>query len=72
MSEKTLLNHMVYSTTTCENALNSDMATHTVTHLQLNMASLTDRFNINAQLEHLQAKYVGTGHADIKRISSGT
>eukprot|EP00298_Acanthocystis_sp_HF-20_P004878 c15189_g1_i1.p1 GENE.c15189_g1_i1~~c15189_g1_i1.p1 ORF type:complete len:101 (-),score=35.82 c15189_g1_i1:91-351(-) len=24
----------------------------------------TDRFNINSQLEHLQSKYVGTGHAD--------
>ncbi|KAJ4806711.1 hypothetical protein LUZ62_019277 [Rhynchospora pubera] len=24
----------------------------------------SDRFNINSQLEHLQAKYVGTGHAD--------
>ncbi|RUS14130.1 hypothetical protein BC937DRAFT_94295 [Endogone sp. FLAS-F59071] len=23
-----------------------------------------DRFNINSQLEHLQSKYVGTGHAD--------
>ncbi|KAI3432445.1 hypothetical protein D9Q98_003997 [Chlorella vulgaris] len=32
------------------------------------MASLADRFNINAQLEHLQAKYVGTGHADINRF----
>lgn len=32
------------------------------------MASLSDRFNINAQLEHLQAKYVGTGHPDINRF----
>uniref|UniRef100_A0A0E0I9M4 Splicing factor subunit n=1 Tax=Oryza nivara TaxID=4536 RepID=A0A0E0I9M4_ORYNI len=31
-----------------------------------NMAS--DRFNINSQLEHLQAKYVGTGHADLNRF----
>ncbi|KAI8388658.1 splicing factor 3B subunit 5/RDS3 complex subunit 10 [Radiomyces spectabilis] len=23
-----------------------------------------DRFNINSQIEHLQSKYVGTGHAD--------
>lgn len=23
-----------------------------------------DRYNLNSQLEHLQAKYVGTGHAD--------
>ncbi|KAJ9084064.1 Splicing factor 3B subunit 5, variant 2 [Entomophthora muscae] len=23
-----------------------------------------DRFNLNSQLEHLQSKYVGTGHAD--------
>jgi len=28
----------------------------------------SDRFNINSQLEHLQAKYVGTGHADINRF----
>ena len=29
----------------------------------------SDRFNINSQLEHLQAKYVGTGHADLSRLS---
>ncbi|ONK56793.1 uncharacterized protein A4U43_C10F13030 [Asparagus officinalis] len=28
----------------------------------------SDRFNINSQLEHLQAKYVGTGHADMSRF----
>ncbi|KAF3320010.1 Splicing factor 3B subunit 10 (SF3b10) [Carex littledalei] len=28
----------------------------------------SDRFNINSQLEHLQAKYVGTGHADQGRF----
>lgn len=32
------------------------------------MATLQDRFNINSQLEHLQAKYVGTGHADLQRF----
>lgn len=32
------------------------------------MATLSDRFNINAQLEHLQSKYVGTGHPDINRF----
>lgn len=26
-----------------------------------------DRFNLNNQQEHLQLKYVGTGHADISR-----
>jgi splicing factor 3B subunit 5 len=26
-----------------------------------------DRFNINSQIEHLQARYVGTGHADTTR-----
>lgn len=30
--------------------------------------TLSDRLNINAQLEHLQAKYVGTGHADTNRF----
>ena len=33
------------------------------------MSSTTDRFNIMAQLEHLQSKYVGTGHSDISRHS---
>ncbi|KAB8495648.1 hypothetical protein FH972_025390 [Carpinus fangiana] len=28
----------------------------------------SDRFNINSQLEHLQAKYVDTGHADLNRF----
>lgn len=32
------------------------------------MATLQDRFNINSQLEQLQAKYVGTGHADLTRF----
>lgn len=32
------------------------------------MASLSDRLNINSQLEHLQAKYVGTGHPDMHRF----
>ena len=31
------------------------------------MSSTTDRFNIMAQLEHLQSKYVGTGHSDTTR-----
>lgn len=30
--------------------------------------TLQDRFNINAQNEHLAAKYVGTGHADTNRF----
>ncbi|KAK8960126.1 hypothetical protein KSP40_PGU001391 [Platanthera guangdongensis] len=29
---------------------------------------VSDRFNINSQLEHLQAKYVGTGHSDVNRF----
>lgn len=32
------------------------------------MATQYDRFNINAQIEHLQAKYVGTGHADMTKF----
>merc|ERR1711884_300367 len=31
------------------------------------MATASDRFNINSQLEHLQTKYVGTGHPDLHR-----
>ncbi|PKC71919.1 splicing factor 3B subunit 5/RDS3 complex subunit 10, partial [Rhizophagus irregularis] len=26
------------------------------------------RFNLNSQLEHLQSKYVGTGHADTNKF----
>ncbi|KAK8551056.1 hypothetical protein V6N12_039725 [Hibiscus sabdariffa] len=33
-----------------------------------NKMQASDRFNINSQLEHLQAKYVGTGHADLNRF----
>lgn len=32
------------------------------------MTTLSDRFNINSQIEHLQAKYVGTGHADLTKF----
>lgn len=32
------------------------------------MATLSDRLNINSQIEHLQTKYVGTGHADITKF----
>ena len=32
------------------------------------MASAADRLNINSQIEHLQAKYVGTGHADLTKF----
>ncbi|XP_023217527.1 probable splicing factor 3B subunit 5 [Centruroides sculpturatus] len=27
-----------------------------------------DRYNIHSQLEHLQSKYIGTGHADSGRF----
>ncbi|ORX83786.1 splicing factor 3B subunit 5/RDS3 complex subunit 10 [Anaeromyces robustus] len=27
-----------------------------------------DRLNLNSQLEHLQSKYVGTGHADTNKF----
>jgi len=30
--------------------------------------SSADRFNINSQLEHLQSKYIGTGHADTTKF----
>lgn len=29
---------------------------------------MTDRFNIQSQLEHMQMKYVGTGHADTSKV----
>lgn len=28
---------------------------------------MTERYNIHSQLEHLQSKYVGTGHADFTK-----
>ncbi|TXG72336.1 hypothetical protein EZV62_000915 [Acer yangbiense] len=36
--------------------------------LTIDNVQASDRFNINSQLEHLQAKYVGTGHADLNRF----
>ena len=27
-----------------------------------------ERFSVHSQLEHLQAKYVGTGHADTTKL----
>ncbi|MED6278230.1 Splicing factor 3B subunit 5 [Characodon lateralis] len=30
-------------------------------------ARMTDRYNIHSQLEHLQSKYIGTGHADTSK-----
>jgi splicing factor 3B subunit 5 len=32
------------------------------------MATQSDRLSINSQIEHLQAKYVGTGHADMTKF----
>ncbi|RXM99489.1 Splicing factor 3B subunit 5 [Acipenser ruthenus] len=29
-----------------------------------NALEMTDRYTIHSQLEHLQSKYIGTGHAD--------
>jgi splicing factor 3B subunit 5 len=34
----------------------------------LQATTLQDRYNINTQLEHLQAKYAGTGHPDTSRF----
>ncbi|CAG8664768.1 3719_t:CDS:2, partial [Paraglomus occultum] len=33
-----------------------------------NLSTNMDRFNLNSQLEHLQSKYVGTGHADTNKF----
>ena len=37
---------------------------------QLRAAAMTsqERFSVHSQLEHLQAKYVGTGHADTTKL----
>ncbi|KPM06012.1 hypothetical protein NH340_JMT03466 [Sarcoptes scabiei] len=29
---------------------------------------MADRYNIHSQLEHLQSKYIGTGHADTTKF----
>ena len=29
---------------------------------------MTERYNIYSQLEHLQSKYIGTGHSDTSRF----
>ncbi len=29
--------------------------------------SQADRFNLQSQLEHLQSKHIGTGHADLTK-----
>jgi len=29
---------------------------------------MSDRYNIHSQLEHLQSKYIGTGHADTSQF----
>ncbi|KAE8647725.1 hypothetical protein Csa_003800 [Cucumis sativus] len=49
-----------------EHAAYSTLRDEFITSLLVDPAS--DRFNINSQLEHLQAKYVGTGHADLNRF----
>lgn len=33
----------------------------------LTLPRMTDRYNIHSQLEHLQSKYIGTGHADTSK-----
>lgn len=37
-------------------------------HVYACVQSSADRFNINSQLEHLQSKYIGTGHADTTKL----
>jgi hypothetical protein len=33
---------------------------------------MTDRYNILSQMEHLQSKYMGTGHADATKFEWAT
>ena len=35
--------------------------------LSMQHSNASDRYNIHAQLEHLQSKYTGTGHSDTTR-----
>ncbi|GFG36741.1 hypothetical protein Cfor_00887 [Coptotermes formosanus] len=34
----------------------------------IRFGSMGDRYNIHSQLEHLQSKYIGTGHADTTKF----
>lgn len=38
-----------------------------ISNLPRRLATMTDRYNIHSQLEHLQSKYIGTGHADTSK-----
>ena len=35
---------------------------------RLNFERMGERYNIHSQLEHLQSKYIGTGHADTTKF----
>lgn len=36
--------------------------------IRVSYFKMTDRYNIHSQLEHLQSKYIGTGHADTNKF----
>ncbi|XP_061767626.1 splicing factor 3B subunit 5 [Nerophis ophidion] len=40
---------------------------HSCNNYSLLIIKMTDRYNIHSQLEHLQSKYIGTGHADTSK-----
>merc|ERR1712166_1325760 len=44
------------------------MGTSAVSACSKTSMSSAARFNINSQLEHLQSKYIGTGHADTTKF----
>ena len=37
-----------------------------------NLQKMGERYNIHSQLEHLQSKYIGTGHADTSKFEWAT
>ncbi|KAL9702967.1 hypothetical protein quinque_006485 [Culex quinquefasciatus] len=44
------------------------VAGSTRTVFSANLLTMGDRYNIHSQLEHLQSKYIGTGHADTTKF----
>ena len=40
--------------------------------LELVLNKMGERYNIHSQLEHLQSKYIGTGHADTTKYEWAT
>ena len=49
---------------TCQEKSENLRKTQSLVRLFISKVTMGDRYNIHSQLEHLQSKYIGTGHAD--------